>query len=117
MASWVNSRSILSCGSITWACLACTPKNEASNLDKSFSFPVRAALNFIQYANACVQTIAALEPGAKVKNEDVLRITDEDYSSYISNTNIKKKLKPLNKAIDDMLARLCVRKSTALSSW
>ncbi|KAH1002419.1 hypothetical protein HUJ04_008507 [Dendroctonus ponderosae] len=56
-------------------------------------------------------TVGALDldhsMGAKVKNEDVLRITDEDYSSYISNTNIKKKLKPLNKAIDDMLARLC----------
>ncbi|ENN72224.1 biogenesis of lysosome-related organelles complex 1 subunit 4 [Dendroctonus ponderosae] len=41
-----------------------------------------------------------------MKNEDVLRRTAEDYSSYITNTNIEKKLEPVNKAIDDMLARL-----------
>ena len=41
IASYVTSSNIRSCGSILLACLAWTPKNVASNFDRSFSFPDR----------------------------------------------------------------------------
>ena len=39
MASYVSVSKIRNCGSIYDACLGCTPKKAASNLDRSFSFP------------------------------------------------------------------------------
>lgn len=39
--SYVDSKSNLNCGSMTSACLACTPKKLASNVSRCFSFPVR----------------------------------------------------------------------------
>ena len=37
----MTSSSSRNCGSILFACLAWTPKKEASNLDRSFNFPLR----------------------------------------------------------------------------
>lgn len=41
MASYVTSSSSLSWGSILFACFAWTPNKDASNFDRSFSFPLR----------------------------------------------------------------------------
>lgn len=38
--------------------------------------------------------------------QEVLEKTVKDYSTYLTNTNLDKKLEPINKAVDDMLARL-----------
>lgn len=38
--SYVDSKSNLNCGSITSACLACTPKKLASKYSNPLSFPV-----------------------------------------------------------------------------